>query len=296
MQVRTCVAEADYTLGKARYGSARARASMNSLRVFSRHSQTLWAIPISRRARRSSHDAFLQGANDVVLLALAKNSGQRLLHQVLRQMFRELISFQHVAMGPRHGAEKLAELEGKAGIARLLDALSEPRPAQGCAGRIDVTRRGLQTIRLCSQPSTTKFNVAKPRIPALLKAFLAAGGNAKKSLAGDIVDRLEPEMAMTVRWLLSDIGPREVAAKLQPACGDVPASEEVLLKELDTQWRTEPDARHVVWTLLGGWNRLACIFYKTVNICRTIMTKPPQIAAIAGSASRLTRSVKKCRG
>ena len=87
---------------------------------------------------------------------------------------------------------------------------------------------------------------------------------------------------MTVRWLLNDIGPPEVSAKLQPACGGVPASGE-MLQALDTKWRTEPDATSVVWSLLGGWNRIACVFYKTVETPVDHDETVRELAAIAGA-------------
>ena len=97
---------------------------------------------------------------------------------------------------------------------------------------------------------------------------------------------------MTVRWPLHDIGPTEVAAKLQPACGGVPASGE-MLQALDVKWRTEPDATSVVWSLLGGWNRLACVFYKTVE---TPVDHDETVRELVRSLARnlsLTRSFKQ---
>lgn len=102
-----------------------------------------------------------------------------------------------------------------------------------------------------------------------------------KSLAQGTVDRLEPETAMTVRWLLHDIGPAEVAVKLQPACGDVPASSEIL-QDLEAKWQTEPDARGVVWRLLDEWKRIACVFYKTVGNPVDHDDTVRELAAIAG--------------
>ena len=86
---------------------------------------------------------------------------------------------------------------------------------------------------------------------------------------------------MTVRWLLHDIGPAEVAVKLQLACGDVPASSG-LLHTLEAEWRTDPDATGVVRSLLGEWKRLACVFYKTVEIPVDHDDTVRELAAIAG--------------
>ena len=128
-------------------------------------------------------------------------------------------------------------------------------------------------------------------ISDLVKAFLAVGGNAKE-LAQDVVNDLDPEIGVTVRWLLNDIGPREVAAKLRPACGEVAASEQVL-QDLDTKWRMAPDASGVVWTLLGGWNRIAVPFYKTVQSPVDHAETVRKLTAISGGVSLLAMSYKR---
>ncbi len=50
-------------------------------------------------------------------------------------------------------------------------------------------------------------------VSALVRAFRVAGGDAKTVSRG-ILDRLDPETAMAVGWLLRDIGPAEVAAQV----------------------------------------------------------------------------------
>lgn len=64
--------------------------------------------------------------------------------------------------------------------------------------------------------------------------------------------------AMTTFWLHHGIGPREAAAKLQPACGNVEPLDEATLEKLEAKWRQEGDAFRIVLGILGGpWNRLA---------------------------------------
>lgn len=68
---------------------------------------------------------------------------------------------------------------------------------------------------------------------------------------------VDPDATMTAHWLQSGIGPREAAAKLQSACGDVELSEQTI-QELEVKWRQERNAAHIVYAILGGpWNRLA---------------------------------------
>lgn len=63
--------------------------------------------------------------------------------------------------------------------------------------------------------------------------------------------------AINSHWLRSGIGPREAAAKLQPACGGVEVNEETIRK-LEAKWQQKQDAISIVYGLLGGtWKRLA---------------------------------------
>lgn len=176
--------------------------------------------------------------------------------------------------------KRLAKLEGSAGIARLVDSMQDPDLRKDAI-------EGLASLAAGSRDPDVLESLAKEIrrenascISALVKAFIAVGGNVK-SLAQGTVDRLEPETAMTVRWLLHDIGPAEVAVKLQPACGDVPASSEIL-QDLEAKWQTEPDARGVVWRLLDEWKRIACVFYKTVGNPVDHDDTVRELAAIAG--------------
>jgi hypothetical protein len=80
-----------------------------------------------------------------------------------------------------------------------------------------------------------------------------------------IVSYVDPNATMTAHWLQSGIGPREAAAKLQPACGDVELGEETI-QELEVKWRRERNAAHIVYGILGGpWNRLAGFDCKDVE-------------------------------
>jgi hypothetical protein len=156
----------------------------------------------------------------------------------------------------------LAKLEGRAGITRLIGALADPDL------RIDALK-GLSSLAARSNDPIVLEALAHEiqqgsvrNISTLVETFVAVGGDAK-TLTQDVVDRLEPDVAATVRWLRNDIGPRDAAAKLQPACGGAPASEKTLEK-IDAKWKTDLDARGVIWVLLGGWDRIAVPFYKTV--------------------------------
>lgn len=62
---------------------------------------------------------------------------------------------------------------------------------------------------------------------------------------------------MTSLWLQLGIGPREAAAKLQAACGNIELDEETI-QELEARWQQNHDAISIVYGILAGpWNRLA---------------------------------------
>ena len=66
------------------------------------------------------------------------------------------------------------------------------------------------------------------------------------------------DTTMTAHWLQAGIGPREAAAKLRAACGNVEPLSEPTLKELESKWREKRSAFGILLSILGGrWNRLA---------------------------------------
>jgi HEAT repeat protein len=185
---------------------------------------------------------------------------REVLHEALRQVLREVLASKVEWWIRGVALKQLAQLEGQAGITRLIDAVSDPELRKDALEGLASLAAGSDDPAVLEALGREIGRGDATHISALVKAFLAVGGKAK-NLAQGIVDRLDPEIAMTVRWLLNDIGPREAAAKLQPACGDVPASDE-MLQNLDAKWRTGPDATHVVWSLLNGWKCFVVVFYK----------------------------------
>lgn len=188
---------------------------------------------------------------------------EQTLHEVSRQVFREVLAAKLEVWVRGMALKHLAQLEGQAGIRRLIDALSDPDLCNEALEGLASLAAGSDDPAVLEALGQEIRRGNTRKISNLVKAFLAVGGKAK-TLAQDIVDQLEPEVSMTVRWLLNNIGPREAAAKLQPACGGVAARDE-LLQTLATQWQAEPDATGVIWKLLDGWKRLAVPFYKTVE-------------------------------
>ena len=197
-------------------------------------------------------------------MAAACSSEQReVLHETLRQVLREVLASNLEWWVRGMALKRLAQLEGRAGIARLIDAMSDADLRKDAVEGLASLATGSDDPAVLAMLGNEIQREGAAHISTLVKTFLAVGGNAK-SFAQDVVDRLEPEIATAVRWLLNDIGSREVAAKLQPACGDIPASEEVL-QDLEAKWQAKPNTDHIIWGLLQGWKRIAFPFYKTVQ-------------------------------
>ena len=62
---------------------------------------------------------------------------------------------------------------------------------------------------------------------------------------------------MTAHWVQFNIGPREAAAMLRPACGNVEPLTEAKLEELETEWEKERSAFGILLATLAEWHRLA---------------------------------------
>ena len=184
----------------------------------------------------------------------------------------------------------LAKLEGQAGVARLIGALSDPDLRKDALeGLSSLAARSNDPMVLEVLANEIQRGNAAD-VSALVKTFLAVGGNAK-TLAQAIVDRLEPDVAATVRWQRNDISPREAAGKLQPACGGTAASEKTLQK-IDAKWQADIDATGVIWELLGEWNRIAVPFYKTVGSPVDHSATVYKLAAMAGERLKVDEAVQ----
>jgi HEAT repeat protein len=202
------------------------------------------------------------------------------LHESMRQLLREVLDSKLEWWVRGMALKRLAQLEGQTGIRRLIDALSDPDLRKDALEGLGSIAAGSDDPTVLEILGEEIRNGNATQISAVVKAFLSVGGNAK-TLALGVVDRLEPDLAMTVRWLLDGIGPREAAAKLQLACGDVAAGDG-MLQDLDAKWEKNPDATQVVWALLHEWNRLAVPFYKTVEATVDHDDTVRALAAIAG--------------
>lgn len=87
-----------------------------------------------------------------------------------------------------------------------------------------------------------------------LGSFAAAVRNV--GFAVEIVSEEDFEAAMTAHWVQSNVGPRQAAAKLRPACGNVEPLSKSTLEKLETRWRQDADAFGILLTLLAEWHRL----------------------------------------
>src|SRR5260370_31860379 len=96
--------------------------------------------------------------------------------------------------------KRLAQLEGRAGIARLIDAMSDADLRKDALEGLASLAAGSNDAAVLAALGTEIQQGSATHISALVKAFLALGGNAK-NFAQDVVDRPEPQMATSGRRL-----------------------------------------------------------------------------------------------
>lgn len=224
-------------------------------------------------------------ANDVWhcmdgIAAACRPEEREVFYDLFRQLLREVLDSNLEWWIRGIALKRLAQLEGQTGIRRLIDAISDPDLRKDALEGLGSLANGSDDPAALEVLSEEIRSGNATQISALVKAFLSVGGNAK-GLAQSTVARLEPGLAMTVRWLLADIGPREAVVKLQHAYGNVPISDE-MQEDLVAKWQTNPDATQVVWNLLHGWKRLAVPFYKTVEASVDHDDTVRTLVAIAG--------------
>lgn len=159
--------------------------------------------------------------------------------------------------------QRLGQVDGRRGIPLLLSALSDPDLREAALEGLS-SLAGASDLAVIETLGQEIAREGAQNISALVRTFLACGGQARE-LAERVKSRLEPELAMTVHWLLNDIGPSQVAAKLQPACGGAEPSK-ATIDEIEEKWRTNFSADGVLYSLIdGSWHRLAVVLYKTVD-------------------------------
>jgi HEAT repeat protein len=219
------------------------------------------ATAIAVRFVRQNLTAGWQAANDVANCLEAVAAAQA---PEEADLLREVMSSSVEGWVRGEALKRLAQLEGQQGVVRLLSALSDAELREpALKGLASLAGGTAEPAVLSALTHEIKCGGAE-NISDLVQAFLAHGGLAV-SLAEEVVRSLEPATAMTVDWLRKDIGPREAAAKLQPACDAFDPSPATIDK-FEAEWRKRPDATRVVYELLGGqWNRLTAIFCKTVE-------------------------------
>lgn len=160
--------------------------------------------------------------------------------------------------------KRLAQLEGPSGITGLLSALSDSKLREAALEGLRSLAGGAADPAVIDVLAQEISREGAKNISAVVRTFLACGGHAK-NLVEDIRARLDPETAMTLYWLLNDIGPRDVIAKLRPACGNKEVSE-TAIEKLEQKWRTDFNAESFVWNILSEPpNCLAGIVCKTVT-------------------------------
>ncbi len=176
--------------------------------------------------------------------------------------------------------KRLAQLEGRNGIPRLLSALSDPDLRDAALDGLGALVDGAVDPMIVDTLAREIAREGAKNISVVVRTFLACGGQAK-ALAADIQARLDSKTAMVVHWLLNDIGPREVVAKLRRACGDKEISE-AAIEKLEEKWRADFNGELFVWNILSEPPN--CL---TAVVCKTV-TSPAEHERLIEDLAKIT--------
>jgi HEAT repeat protein len=180
-----------------------------------------------------------------------------------REILREILASKTESWVRGTALKRLAQLEGKAGIERLLGALSDSELRAAALEGLSSLARGSGDPVIIAALAEDIAREDATDVPELVEAFLAIGGGATEVL-DRVMTRVDRDAALTIRWLKDRIGPADVIEKLAPAFRGIQTSENQLEK-LETKWREKPDAKQIVWGILDEWNRLGVVARKTVD-------------------------------
>jgi HEAT repeat protein len=159
--------------------------------------------------------------------------------------------------------KRLAQLEGRDGISRLLNALSDADLWKDALEGLAALARGSQDPAVREFLAQRLARETPEDISSLVKAFLAFGGDATTGVLDEIAARADADTAMMIHWARRNITPRAAAAMLTPACGGRALSEEAIEK-IEAKWLEEFNASSAVHRLLDGWHRITAILRKGV--------------------------------
>ncbi len=160
--------------------------------------------------------------------------------------------------------KRLAELEGEEGIKRLCSALQDWHLREAAAeGLAKCAHPSSDADVLDALAATLNDENRESVIKVLLEAIMVIGG-AAPSLLEQAIERAEPEIAMSIYWLLNGIDPKKAARKLA-AAGLMAMSSREKIARYKAQWTEQRKAYSIVWDMLGESRRLIGFDCKTGN-------------------------------
>jgi HEAT repeat protein len=158
--------------------------------------------------------------------------------------------------------KRLAELEGEKGVKRLCDALRDWHLREAAAeGLAECAHPSSDADVLDALAAALGDENRESVIKVLLEAIMVIGG-AARPLLEKAIERAEPEIAMSIYWLLNGIDPKKAARKLA-AAGVVAMPSREQLARYKAQWIEQRKAYSIVWNMLGESRRLIGFDCKT---------------------------------
>ncbi len=150
---------------------------------------------------------------------------------------------------------RLAEIEGAEGVERLCDALADKDLREQAAKGLTKLARGSRDPRMLEALAAALDDARGEQvIAAVIEAIMAVGG-APSAILERAMARADPDDAMSLHWLLNDIGPRHLAERLA-AAGAIAMPGKRKMAEYQAQWNEDRRAPSILWDMLGTAGRL----------------------------------------
>jgi hypothetical protein len=161
--------------------------------------------------------------------------------------------------------QRLAGLEGAAGIERLCGALKDRQLRSAAVEALGKQARGTNDPRLMQALAEALEAAREPEFTTTVIQAMLDVGTVPRPILERAISRVDPDTAMTLHWLLNDIRPRRLAQRLV-AAGIMALPAKSKLAKYTAAWRKERNAANILRNMLADADRLSGLSCKTDQV------------------------------
>jgi hypothetical protein len=176
--------------------------------------------------------------------------------------------------------KRLAVLEGDEGISRLCSELGNPRLKKDAAEGLAKLARGTKdaaVIEALSKAVDAKSDVGTTS--TVVRAIVAISGGSHRVLS-DLIERVDPNVAMTIHWLMNGLGPTSLAERLALLISDKPPLALELVAQYESEWNEKQEAVSILWNILHKVERITGFDVKAADLPNAYTNKMREMANI----------------